>query len=346
MEKGTKITVGLITFIVLIAAGGILYKENFYIDGDVVENTKGQQVKADTVIKTESSDDNSTISDITAADKGEIVTISGIIDEVERSKDGQHLFVTLSDGTDGMILVPIFSNTNIDQTQFIVGENLKVTGEVEIYGGDLEIIPQTSEDVVCGNNLTTVTQADINKEATIKGTIISKYNHPDGHIFLTVQLESGQEIDVPIFSTLAPNPENYTTNSVVQVKGTVDLYDGKLEVIPNTLDEITVINVGEIQTFDYVEIGSITEDNRGDSVYIKGIVSDVYISNNKDIFFNIRDNSGEIKGVQFIADTEVLPDKQVVLELSDEYQTEISIMGTVDVYDDTLEVIADKVWNY
>ena len=61
MEKGTKITVGLITFIVLIAAGGILYKENFYIDGDVVENTKGQQVKAETVIKTESSDDNSTM---------------------------------------------------------------------------------------------------------------------------------------------------------------------------------------------------------------------------------------------------------------------------------------------
>ena len=42
-----QITVGLITFIVLIAAGGILYKENFYIDGDVVENTKGQQVKAE-----------------------------------------------------------------------------------------------------------------------------------------------------------------------------------------------------------------------------------------------------------------------------------------------------------
>lgn len=346
MEKGTKITVGLIIFIVIIAAGGILYKENFYIDGEVVENTKEQQVKAETVNIAESSDVNSTISDITSADKGEIVTISGTINEVERSKDGQHLFVTLSDSANEKILVPIFSNTNIDQTQFIVGENLKVTGEVEIYDGDLEIIPQTSEDVVCGNNLTTVTQADINKEATIKGTIISKYNHPDGHIFLTVQLESGQEIDVPIFATLAPNSENYTTKSVVQVKGTVDLYDGKLEVIPNTLDEITVINVGENQAFDYVEIGSITEDNRGDSVYIKGIVSDVHISNNKDIFFNIRDNSGEIKGVQFIADTEVLPDKQVVLELSDEYQTEISIMGTVDIYDDNLEIIADKVWNY
>lgn len=346
MEKGTKITVGLIVFIVIIAAAGILYKENFYIDGDVVENTKEQQVKAETVIIAESSDDNSTISDITAADKGETVTISGIIDEVERSKDGQHLFVTLSDSTNGKLLVPIFSNTNIDQTQFIVGENLKVTGEVDIYDGHLEIIPKTAEDVVFGNNLTTVTKADINKKVTIKGTIVSKYNHPDGNIFLAVQLESGQEIDVPIFSTLAPNSENYTTNSVVQVKGTVDLYDGKLEIIPNTLDEITVINVGENQTFDYVEIGSIAEDNRGDSVYIKGIVSDVYISNNKDIFFTIRDNSGEIKGVQFIADTEVLPDKQVVLELSDEYQTEISIMGTVDVYDDTLEVIADKVWNY
>ena len=346
MEKGTKLTVGLIIFIVIIAVGGILYKENFYIDRKVVENTKEQQVRAETVNIADSSDENSAISDITAADKGETVTLSGTINEVEKSNDGQHLFVTLSDSTNGKLLVPIFSNTNIDQTQFIVGENLKVTGEVEIYEGHLEIIPQTSEDVVFGNNLTTVTKADINKEATIQGSIISKYNHPDGHIFLTVQLESGQEIDVPIFPTLAPNSENYTTNSVVQVKGTVDLYDGKLEVVPNTLDEITVITAGENQTFDYVEIGSITEENRGDSVYIKGIVSDVYISNNKDIFFNIRDNSGEIKGVQFIADTEVLPDKQVVLELSDEYQTEISIMGTVDVYDDNLEIIADKVWNY
>lgn len=346
MEKGTKITVGLIIFIVIIAAGGILYKENFYIDGEVVENTKELQVKAETVNIAESSDENSTISDIAAADKGETVTISGTIDEVEKSEDGQHLFVTLSDNTNGKILVPIFSDTNIDQTQFIVGENLKVTGAVDIYEGHLEVIPQTKEDVVCGNNLTTVTQADINKEATINGTIISKYNHPDGHIFLTIQLESGQEIDVPIFSTLAPNSENYPTNSVVQVKGTVDLYDGKLELIPNTLDEIKVISAGENQTFDYVEIGNITEDNRGDSVYIKGIVSDLYISNNNDIFFNIRDDSGEIKGVQFSADTDVLPDKQVVIELSDEYQTEISIMGTVDVYDDNLEIIADKVWNY
>lgn len=183
MEKGTKLTVGLIIFIVIIAAGGILYKENFYIDRKVVENTKEQQVRAETVNIADSSDENSSISDITAADKGETVTLSGTIDEVEKSNDGQHLFVTLSDSTNGKLLVPIFSNTNIDQTQFIVGENLKVTGEVDIYEGHLEIIPQTSEDVVCGNNLTTVTKADINKEATIQGSIISKYNHPDGTYF-------------------------------------------------------------------------------------------------------------------------------------------------------------------
>lgn len=351
MKNNPRITGWLVFIIVMIAAVGILYRENFDSSDKIAENKLQQQIKAESKDVAESSesmngksDSNSTINDVTKTDKGKIVTISGVIDKVDNSKDGKHLFVTLSDNT-GSILVPIFSNANIDKSQFIVGRNFKVTGEVEIYNNKLEIIPKNAEDVV-GDNFTRITNTDIGKPASIEGVIISNYDHPDGHVFLTVMLDSGQEVAVPLFSSLASRSEDYPKNSIIKVSGVVDIYNDKLQVIPESIDEVILIAAGEDQAYDYIEIGNITEEHRGDAVYIKGIVSDLNTSKDNDSFFTIRDHSGQIKGVQFSADTDELPDRLAVLAESNEDKIEIAITGTIDVYKGKLEIIVNNVWYY
>lgn len=55
---------------------------------------------------------------------------------------------------------------------------------------------------------------------------------------------------VPLFSSLWPNSGDYKINSRIQVKGTINLYKEKLQVIPDCLDEVAVVSVGGKKTND------------------------------------------------------------------------------------------------
>lgn len=272
MKKSAKITISLVIIIMMIAVGGLLYNEN-YFDKEAVEPVKEQQMEG-VNLETEkdgenakASDERTTESKRTGPKKGEIVTISGTVEAVKRSKDDQHLFLTITDSTYGELLVPIFSNAKIDQAQFSVGIDLVVTGNVDNYYGQLEVIPRNSEDILFNDTTSSMTNADtqeeealettqsvasitnddIDQEVVIEGTIVFKHDHPDGHLFLTVQTDSNQEITVPIFSSLSPNSGDYRMNARVQVKGIVNLYKGDLQIVPDSVDEVIIVGMVEKQ---------------------------------------------------------------------------------------------------
>ena len=272
MKKSAKVTISLVLVIIMIAVGGLLYKEN-YFGKEAIEPVKEQQIE-EVDLELEKDDENAkdsdkiiTESNRTGPKKGEIVTISGTVEALKRSKDDQHLFLTVTDSTYGELLVPIFSNAKIDQAQFSVGIDLVVTGKVDNYYGQLEVIPRNSEDILFNDTMSSMTNADtqkeealettqsadvitnddIDQEVVIEGPIVFKYDHPDGHLFLTIQTESNQEITVPIFSSLSPNSGDYRMNARVQVKGIVKLYKNELQVIPDSVNEVTIIGMIEKQ---------------------------------------------------------------------------------------------------
>jgi DNA/RNA endonuclease YhcR with UshA esterase domain len=88
------------------------------------------------------------ISEVNEGLVGRAVTVKGFISDVKFHKDG-HIFLTVSDnGT--KIQVPLFSSflssTKLDISKIKVGKKVLVSGVVDTYRGQIQIIPKKAED--------------------------------------------------------------------------------------------------------------------------------------------------------------------------------------------------------
>ena len=93
------------------------------------------------------------IEELSFDDTGTKVAARGDITSVRLHDDG-HIFLELNDGT-GKIKVAIFKNVaeNLDvrlrDCITRIGEDATISGEVEEYQDELEIIPHGTSDVIC-----------------------------------------------------------------------------------------------------------------------------------------------------------------------------------------------------
>lgn len=92
------------------------------------------------------------ISDITAELVGRSVSTSGKI-VYKRSHVAGHLFLTISDN-DAKIQVPLFagfmnslSEVGLTEKDFKVGDKVSVSGLIDEYRGQLQIIPRKVDDI-------------------------------------------------------------------------------------------------------------------------------------------------------------------------------------------------------
>ena len=92
------------------------------------------------------------LKDVTPELVGRSVSTTGEI-VYRRSHDAGHLFLTISDG-DTKIAVPLFAgylNTlkkvGLTEDDFYVGAEISVSGLVDEYQGQLQIIPRRKDDV-------------------------------------------------------------------------------------------------------------------------------------------------------------------------------------------------------
>ena len=86
---------------------------------------------------------------------GRTVSTQGTIKQKNLHTDG-HMFLTISDGKSN-IQVPIFSSlmkdlksVNLTEEDFEVNKIISVTGLVDEYRGDLQILPRKTSDVKIG----------------------------------------------------------------------------------------------------------------------------------------------------------------------------------------------------
>lgn len=89
------------------------------------------------------------ISEITLDLVGRPVTVNGTITKVRFHQDG-HAFLTISDGK-GQIQVPLFASfllaSGLDVSKLKVGNNILVSGTVDLYNNQMQIVPRKVTDV-------------------------------------------------------------------------------------------------------------------------------------------------------------------------------------------------------
>ena len=328
---------GILFIMLVLAAGAFMYKNGLIFSNEkdnltsnnVDTNNKDKIINLETVL----------ISSITKESIGDSVAIIGEISRRYDHKNG-HVFLTLSEANKS-IEVPIFSNKNIETSKYTTGSMVKVKGEVGEYKGKLQVIPDNSNDIALVEDKFTI--EDIGKQESVVGKIISKYVHPNGHIFLVLELNSGQELEVPLFRELKPKTDDYPINSKIKVSGTIEKYNNKLELIPTTIKDVEILELGNETNIQEIEISKITEEHRGDMIVTEGIVTDLNVRNNGHIFFTLKKEGATIKTVLFRADSEELEGRKQRIVHAEKAQYPIKVLGMVDIYNGDLEVIIDKV---
>lgn len=353
----TILTWGIAAVIFAGIAYGVEHKDDIFGNKDrtsssVVssENTSGHSTQtvanAETPVETNQLQPKEiSISAISKSDAGKSITIKGTIHEMKKSKDGTHTFLTVVDDTDS-ITVPIFADKKIT-TEFKVNDQYFFTGIVDVYNDELEVIPQKPEDIEAVLREEEISQATVGQTKTIKATIVTKYDHPDGHVFLNVLLsDTQQEMEVPIFSNLNYDDSQLSINAIIQIEGVVTEYKGKLEVVPQNAADITLLSPGDDNNVSLIKVEQLSEKDRGKMYQVKGYVSDVTEKDGHLFFtFENEEKNQSIQAVLYRADgKEINGRKTKILNASKEHFP-IRILAMVDVYKENLELILDKVYN-
>ena len=280
--------------------------------------------------------------------QGKLISVVGSIVSRYDHKNG-HTFLTVSDDT-GKISIPIFANKHINVSQFQVGRTFRFTGQVDVFKGELEIIPRSAKDIETEyreiEDFPTITQKDVGKTVKIQATVLSSYRHPQGHIFLTVCYgKHSAEIQIPLFSSLELQDEGIGLGSILSVRGKVKLYKGRLQVVPDRKEDIHILKTSYSDTPKLLAIGKISINNRGEMVQLRGYVNNIYQYEGH-TFFEMSDQEGnKLKAVLFSADTkEIMGRKLKVLDAEKE-RFPIRVLAYVSLYKGELNLIIDKVYN-
>src|SRR3989344_1493993 len=85
------------------------------------------------------------IKDIEDSYVGKSVRIEGIINSIDYGKDGETLFLTLSDENKDIKIVMFRNDLENMKENLTINDRITVTGEVALYNGDLEIIARSIE---------------------------------------------------------------------------------------------------------------------------------------------------------------------------------------------------------
>ena len=332
-------------------AGAILYQKGYFLK-EGSDNAKpafeekesipaASKVAASSTTTSNPNDKTTSIQSINKEMVGDSVRIVGEIINRKDHKDG-HVFLTVKD-TSGEILIPIFADKNINTDSFVTGKQFQFAGTVDEFNGEMEIIPSKNEDIVPINPTTKIDENNEGQLKSISGKIISKYTHPQGHIFITLKVgETGQELEIPLFNSLNPNPDKYPINSEVTIKGKVTVYKNRFQLVPNSINDLTILKKGDDSTVNTVKLSAISEAERGKMVITRGLVKDV-IEKNGHLYFKLSAGGMNLKTVLFKADSQELSGRKTRILNAEKAQFEISVLGMVDVYNGELEIIIDKV---
>ncbi|MGC8816381.1 MAG: OB-fold nucleic acid binding domain-containing protein [Candidatus Hadarchaeum sp.] len=173
------------------------------------------------------------------------VSVSGQVIDYREHEAG-HLFLKVKDKSGSLVNVPIFSRTRAQLEDLIeLLDNVEITGEVALYQGEFEVIPEEAEDIKVVHTapvaLSEITEANAGSPAKVQGVISKREIVGSGNLVLTLQ-DDGNLIQVFIPSWIVEDglPEVHVGDTV-RVDGWVQLYNGKVELKLTSASHLHVI---------------------------------------------------------------------------------------------------------
>ena len=173
------------------------------------------------------------------------VTISGQVVNSYEHQDG-HLFLKLRDDSEGVVSVPLFARLRAELGESIeLLDVVQVTGEVELYRGELEVIPERASDVrvvhTAPVKLSSLSRENAGTIVKVQATVVEREVVGSGNVILTLR-EDGAQLPVFIPAWVAENglPELRVGN-VVRVDGWLQLYRDELELKLKEASHLRVI---------------------------------------------------------------------------------------------------------
>lgn len=184
------------------------------------------------------------LSDLSAADEGIRVRVQGRIVLMEGLKGG--VKATLDDGSTQILLLLWDSVYNAldNPTALDTGAEVEVEGEVSVYQGDLEIVPETAGDIhiqtpapeIPWVEVKALTSIDVGRVVRVRGVL----GKPDAFSAgVKVQLDDGTGgITVLFWNNIVTALEQRPAEGMLaEVVGEIEEYQGELEIIPRSVQD-------------------------------------------------------------------------------------------------------------
>lgn len=292
---------------------------------------------------------------LTESDAGRMMAVRGTVTEVDPFSAGFKF--TLDDGT-GEIVVLLWQDTYEglpDPEALATGAQVRAVGEVSVYRGELEVIPERSVDVeVLAPALSGVegpgagpvetstaplvpigelTAERVGETVTVEGEVVGVKSFSGGFKF-TLDDGTGQVVLVTWLSAYdgLADPAGLNLGAQVQATGEMDEYEGQLQVVPASGTDVTVLAPGAAEV-PLREIGSLTGGDVGSLIAVEGEVTRTEpFSNGYRAWVN--DGSGEVMVLLWDNVYQRVPNADGLV-----VGTRLWAAGIVEEYEGTLEVV-------
>lgn len=122
----------------------------------------------------------------------------------------------------------------------VLSLSVSIVGLILIYFASTAIQPK----VIAISDIT----ADMEgRKLSTTGYVVEKRENKDGHLFLTLS-DNKTKILVPLFSDFMDSlkqvgitSNDFQLNDKISIKGTLEIYNGRLEIIPKSLNDVKIL---------------------------------------------------------------------------------------------------------
>ena len=293
-----------------------------------------------------------TIAELSPDHVGKLVQVEGRIVKVKSFSQGVKFI--LDDGT-GRITVLLWQDVRAalpNPECWSEGALAVVTGEIQVYRDELEIVPEMAADLVLiaagevaeatptptpvtPRPIGDITAADVGRSALVEGTIVEAKSFSQG---MKYTLDDGTGTIILLLwqdvYQAAPDREGLQVGAQVRARGQVKEYKGALEIVPEAGADVVVIAAAPTPTpVPLVRIADITSGWRGRTVTIAGeIVQQKEFSKGWKLF--VDDGTAQITVLLWQNVYETVPEREKLV-----VGARIQVTGEVDEYKGELEVV-------
>ena len=282
------------------------------------------------------------LGELSTRDVGGLALIEGTIVRVDPFSAGVKYALDDGSGTVTMLLWQDLNDSLADGQALVAGTKVRAQGEVAEYRGELEIIPQIPSDVVVlatgspavdSRQLGDLGPDDAGRVVAVQGVLRSLQTFSAG-VKGTLDDDTGA-VTLLLWQDLydaLPDPSRLAPGAVIEVQGEVTLYQGALEIVPQTPVDLVVTGLVALPT-DQRAIDQVTAGDVGQRIEVSGRVMEV-VPFSRGIRYALNDGTGTLTLLIWKNLYEKLPDAGLLAA-----GAEVAVQGEVVEYHGQLEVV-------